>query len=152
MSTPLAPSRPCTLAAPIRRVVGALEQIPHSLLAIPLRLAVAAVFWRSAMTKLPNWETTVLLFQEEYKVPLLPPELAAYLATATELAAPVLLVLGLATRGAAAVLLGMTVVIQVFVYPGAWPTHLQWAAMLLVLLARGAGGFSLDALIARRLG
>jgi putative oxidoreductase len=140
------------LVTPIRRAVAALERIPYTLLAIPLRLAAATVFWRSAMTKLPNWETTVFLFEEEYKVPLLPPELAAYMATAVELAAPVMLVLGLATRAATAVLLGMTLVIQVFVYPGAWPTHLLWAAILLVLMARGAGGLSLDALIARRFG
>jgi len=82
---------------------------------------------------------------------MLPPEVAAYIATAIELTMPVLLVLGVLTRPAALVLLGMTAVIQVFVYPQAWPTHLQWAAMLLVLLARGPGTLSLDWLIRRRL-
>jgi putative oxidoreductase len=122
-----------------------------ALLAIPLRLGAAVVFWNSAMTKLPNWETTVTLFADEYQVPLLPPEAAASMATAIELTMPVLLVLGLLTRPAALVLLGMTAVIQMFVYPLAWSTHLQWAAMLLVLLARGPGTFSLDWLIRRRL-
>ena len=96
------------------------------------------------MTKLANWETAVALFADEYKLPLLPPQLAAYAAVTTELTMPVLLVLGLATRAAALALLGMTTVIEVFVYPQAWPTHIQWAAMLLVLLCRGAGKVSLD--------
>src|SRR5499426_1622860 len=134
------------LANAIRR----LESVPYALLAIPLRLAVATVFWNSAMTKLANWDTAVALFADEYKVPLLPPELAAWLAVSIELSAPVLLVLGLATRAAALVLLGMTAVIEIFVYPQAWPTHLQWAAMLLVLACRGAGQFSLDHWVRRR--
>jgi putative oxidoreductase len=125
--------------------------VSYAVLAIPLRLAVATVFWNSAMTKLVNWETTISLFAEEYKVPLLPPETAAYLATSIELAAPVLLVLGLLTRQVALVLLGMVAVIEIFVYPQAWPTHLQWAAMLLILLSRGAGAWSLDHVIGRRL-
>jgi putative oxidoreductase len=104
------------------------------------------------MTKLANWNTAVELFAEEYKLPFLPPELAAYLAVSIELAAPVLLVLGLATRGTALVLLGMTAVIEIFVYPQAWPTHIQWAAMLLVLLCRGAGRISIDHWIRGRLG
>lgn len=101
------------------------------------------------MTKLANWSTALALFTDEYKVPLLAPELAAYLAVTIELMTPVLLVLGLATRPAALVLLGMTAVIEVFVYPQAWPTHIQWAAMLLVLLCRGAGKVSLDHLLRR---
>ncbi|MGH8848786.1 MAG: DoxX family protein [Polaromonas sp.] len=117
---------------------------------MPLRLAVATVFWNSAMTKLASWETALALFTDEYRVPVLPPELAAYMAVSIELTTPVLLVLGLATRPAAAVLLGMTAVIEVFVYPLAWPTHIQWAAMLLVLLARGPGKISIDWLIRRR--
>jgi putative oxidoreductase len=112
----------------------------------------ATVFWNSAMTKLTNWETTVSLFTDDYKVPLLPPELAAYMALTIELTAPVLLVLGLFTRFSALVLLGMTAVIEIFVYPQAWPTHLQWVAMLLVLLARGAGTMSIDHWLWRRFG
>ena len=129
-----------------------LESVPYTLLALPLRAAVATVFWNSGMTKLASWDTTLSLFSEEYKLPLLPPEIAAYMSASIELTAPVLLVLGFFTRGAALVLLGMTTVIEIFVYPQAWPTHIQWAAMLLVLLCRGAGAFSLDYLIARRFG
>ncbi|HEV2041097.1 MAG TPA: DoxX family protein, partial [Casimicrobiaceae bacterium] len=108
-----------------------LDAVPYTVLAIPLRLAVATVFWNSGMAKLANWDTALALFTEEYKVPLLSPEVAAYLAATIELTTPVLLVFGLLTRPAAAVLLGMTTVIEVFVYPQAWPTHIQWAAMLL---------------------
>jgi putative oxidoreductase len=127
-----------------------LEGVPYAVLALPLRFAVATVFWNSAMTKLANWDTALELFREEYKLPLLPPELAATMAVSIELSAPVLLVLGLATRATALVLLGMTAVIEIFVYPQAWPTHIQWAAMLLVLLCRGAGSLSLDGAILRR--
>lgn len=140
-----------SVLAPVGRLIRWLESIPYALLAIPLRFAVATVFWNSAMTKLANWETAIFLFTEEYKVPLLPPEFAAYMATSIELTAPVLLVLGLATRPTALVLLGMTMVIEIFVYPQAWPTHLQWAAILLVLLCHGAGKLSLDHLFRRRL-
>jgi putative oxidoreductase len=135
----------------IERVVVALDRVPYFVLAVPLRVAVATVFWNSAMAKLANWDTTIELFTEEYKVPLLPPEIAANLALSIELTTPVLLVLGLLTRPAALVLLGMTTVIEIFVYPQAWPTHIQWAAMLLVLLCRGAGKLSLDHVLWRRL-
>ncbi len=128
----------------LARIRNRLEAVPYALLALPLRLAVATVFWNSGMTKLANWDTAVALFTDEYRLPLLPPELAAYIAASIELSTPVMLVLGLLTRPAAAVLLGMTVVIELFVYPLAWPTHIQWAAMLLVLLCRGAGALSLD--------
>jgi putative oxidoreductase len=142
---------PAPLLAAARRILHRLDSTPYSLLAIPVRFGAGVVFWKSAMTKLPNWESTVGLFAEEYKVPLLPPEIAAYMATAVELTMPVLLVLGLMTRPAALVLLAMTAVIQIFVYPDAWPTHLQWAALLLVLLARGPGKISFDWVIRRRL-
>ena len=134
------------------RVIRWLDGVPYSLLALPLRLAVATVFWNSGVTKLANWDTAVALFADEYHVPLLPPEVAAYVAAGIELTAPVLLVLGLFTRPAALVLLGMTTVIEVFVYPQAWPTHIQWAAMLLVLLCRGPGKLSIDHLLWRRFG
>jgi putative oxidoreductase len=133
----------------IDRIIGWLEKVPYSLLALPLRFAVATVFWNSAQTKLANWDATLSLFEDEYKVPLLPPDIAAHIAAAIELSTPVLLVLGLLTRPAALVLLGMTTVIEIFIYPQAWPTHIQWAAMLLVLLCRGPGGFSVDYLIRR---
>lgn len=134
----------------ITRLAGWLERVPYALLAIPLRIAVATVFWNSAMTKLANWETALDLFRDEYRLPLLPPELAAYMAVSIELTTPVLLILGLATRPAAFVLLGMTTVIELFVYPQAWPTHIQWAAMLLVLLCRGAGTWSVDHWLRKR--
>jgi putative oxidoreductase len=141
-----------TAAARVGRVIGALERVPYSLLAIPLRLAVATVFWNSAMTKLANWDATLQLFEDEYKLPLLPPDIAATIGASIELSTPVLLVLGFLTRPVALVLLGMTSIIEIFVYPLAWPTHIQWAAMLLVLLCRGAGTFSLDHLLRRRFG
>ncbi|WP_354675060.1 DoxX family protein [Cupriavidus alkaliphilus] len=143
------PRASATLAARVQRVVDRLDRIPYTVLAIPLRLAVATVFWNSAMAKLANWATAVELFREEYRLPLLPPELGASLAVSVELTAPVLLILGLATRPVALILLGMIASIQLLVYPQAWPTHIQWAAMLLVLLARGAGALSLDWLIRR---
>jgi putative oxidoreductase len=151
MSTLASPSSERPLTAMIGRVIRWLDSVPYSVLAIPLRFAVATVFWNSAMAKLANWETAISLFTEEYKVPLLPPDLAAYMAATIELTTPLLLMLGLATRPAAFVLLGMTTVIEVFVYPQAWPTHIQWAAMLLVLLCRGSGTLSLDHWLWRRL-
>jgi len=133
----------------LRKIVARLEAVPYSVLAIPLRLGVAWIFWSSAQVKLINWQRTIELFAEEYRVPLLPPEIAAAMTLSIEIACPILLVLGLFTRLAVLVLLGMTAVIQIFVYPEAWPTHLQWAAMMLVLLCRGAGAFSLDRLLRR---
>jgi putative oxidoreductase len=146
-----APARSPALTL-ISRVLHWPEGVPYTVLAIPLRLAVATVFWSSAMTKLANWDTAIALFVDEYKVPLLPPELGAYLAVSIELTTPVLLIAGLFTRFAALVLLGMTTVIEVFVYPLAWPTHIQWAAMLLILLCRGPGRLSIDHLLWRRFG
>jgi len=131
-------------------VIAHLERVPMALPEIVFRVAPALVFWRSAQTKLANWDLTVALFQDEYKVPVLPPELAAYLAVAVELAGPILLVLGLATRLGAAAMLGMTLVIQVFVYPQSYPDHLLWAGPLLYLLLRGPGVVSIDHLIRRR--
>ena len=128
----------------ILRVRAWLEAVPYSVLAVPLRLGVAWIFWSSAQVKLINWQRTLDLFAEEYRVPILPSELAANMAFAIEITCPILLVLGLLTRFAVVVLLSMTAVIQTFVYPEAWPTHLQWTAMMLVLLCRGAGTFSLD--------
>ena len=146
-----ATSRRWPLLAAIDKTIALLERVPYTLLALPLRVGAAAVFWNSAMAKLANWDTTIELFTDEYKVPLLPPEFAANLALSIELTTPVLLVLGLLTRAAALVLLGMTTVIEVFVYPLAWPTHLQWAAMLLMLLCRGAGKISLDHIVWRQI-
>jgi putative oxidoreductase len=149
--TKVGASKPPLLLAIVERAIGLLDSVPYTLLALPLRVGAAAVFWNSAQAKLANWETTIELFTEEYKVPLLPPELAAHMALGIELATPVLLVLGLLTRATALVLIAMTAVIEIFVYPQAWPTHIQWAAMLLVLLCRGPGRLSLDHLLWRHL-
>ena len=143
-------SNPADGCSVFQRAVQLLERVPYWLLAIPLRLAVATVFWNSAMTKLANWDAALELFREEYRLPVLPPDVAAHITVSIELSMPVLLVLGLGVRPAALVLLGMTSVIEIFVYPQAWPTHIQWAAMLLVLLCRGAGALSLDHLIRQR--
>jgi len=134
----------------LRRARSLLENVPYTWLALPLRFAIATVFWNSSMAKLANWDTALALFSGEYQLPLIPPEIAAYMAVTIELSTPVLLALGLMTRLAAFVLLGMTAVIEIFVYPLAWPTHIQWAAMLLVLLCRGAGALSIDHLLWRR--
>ena len=108
----------------------------------------------SGRTKVDGWlsvsENAVALFADEYRVPLLSPELAAHLATYAEHLFPVLLVLGLFTRFSALALLGMTAVIQIFVYPAAWATHLSWAGLLLYLAGRGAGTWSLDRLLGIR--
>jgi putative oxidoreductase len=130
----------------------ALDAVSYTWLALPLRFAVATVFWSSAMAKLANWETTLSLFADEYQLPLIQPEIAAYLATSVELSTPVLLVAGLLTRFAALILLGMTAVIEIFVYPMAWPIHIQWAAMLIVLLCRGPGALSVDHWLTIRFG
>lgn len=133
------------------RLLSALERIPYTLIAIPLRFALATVFWNAAMTHLANWQATMYLFENDYRLPFLAPHPAAYLAVAIEVSTPVLLAIGLLTRVACAALLGMVTVIEVFVYPLAWPTHIQWAAMLFVLLARGPGMLSVDGWIRRRL-
>lgn len=128
--------------------------VPHDLLALVDRIAIAAIFWLSGRTKVEGWltltDSAYALFRDEYRVPLLPPELAAHLAAYAEHLFPLLLVLGLGTRFAALALLGMTAVIQLFVYPDAWPTHLSWAGLLLYLVGRGAGRLSLDHALALR--
>lgn len=117
------------------------------LLLFSARLFPAAIFWQSGQTKLDGWrlsDSAVYLFQEEYSLPLIDPELAARLAMGAEHLFPLLLVLGLATRLSALALLGMTLVIQCLVYPQAWPTHGTWAVAWLLLIHSGPGRFSLD--------
>lgn len=125
--------------------------LPEALLLLVARVGIAAVFFLSGRTKVTGLlelkPSTYTLFRSEYALPLIPPEWAAHLATYAEHLFPLLLVLGLLTRPAAAALLGMTLVIEVFVYPDAWPVHLTWAGLLLPLLAYGAGTWSLDRLI-----
>jgi putative oxidoreductase len=122
--------------------------MPLDLLLLVQRLGIAAVFFQSGRTKVEGLftipQTTVDLFELEYALPLLPPKLAAYLAAGAEHLFPVLLVLGLFTRLSAAALFGMTLVIQIFVYPDAWPTHLSWVGLMLPLIALGGGRFALD--------
>ncbi len=126
--------------------------VNHASLALIDRIAIAAIFFLSGRTKVDGFltvsEGAYTLFREEYKVPLVSPEIAAHLAAYAEHFFPILLVLGLFTRLSALALLGMTLVIQIFVYPDAWPTHLSWAGLLLYLVGRGAGPFSLDRLLA----
>lgn len=127
------------------------ERIPYSFVALVARFAVASVFWRSGQTKVEGFfrlkDNTFYLFREEYMVPLISPDLAAYLSTIAEHVFPVLLIVGLASRLSALGLLFMTAVIQVFVYPDGWPEHILWASALLLILARGPGAISLDHLI-----
>ena len=122
--------------------------VPEALLLLVARLGIAAVFFQSGRTKVEGLLTisdgTYELFRTDYALPLIPPEVAAHAATYAEHLFPILLVLGLFTRPAALALLGMTTVIQLFVYPDAWPTHLSWAGLLLPLIARGGGKWSLD--------
>jgi putative oxidoreductase len=126
------------------------ERIPYAIIALTARLAVADVFWRSGQTKVSGFsirEETFYLFREEYKVPLLPPDLAAYLSTVGEHVFPILLFLGLASRLSALGLLAMTMVIQLFVVPGGWPEHILWLSLLALIIARGPGAISIDRMI-----
>jgi len=130
-------------------VAGSLSRwIGHDVLAIASRISIAAIFFLSGRTKVEGLlaitDGTYELFRTEYKLPFVPPEIAAHLAAYAEHLFPALLVLGLFTRLSALALLGMTLTIQVFVYPDAWPTHLSWAALLLYLIGRGAGALSFD--------
>ncbi|MBS4079761.1 DoxX family protein [Pseudomonas rustica] len=151
----------------ITRAIALLERIPQSLIAFIARFAIAAVFWKSGQTKVEGlaidlidgtfqlgWprlaDSTIPLFTSEYHVPLLSPEIAAHMAAFAEHFFPVLILVGFATRFSAMALLGMTLTIQLFVYPDAYPTHGTWAAVLLYLMATGPGKLSIDHLIARR--
>lgn len=133
----------------LQRLAHTAQQwIGHDVLALCSRIALAAIFWQSGQTKVEGWlmvtDSAVALFETEYALPLIPPVLGAHLAAYAEHFFPVLLVLGLFTRLGALGLLGMTAVIQIFVYPQAWPTHLSWASLMLYLLAHGGGRWSLD--------
>ena len=128
-------------------VLSLLERFPLSLLQLVFRFSIASVFWKSGQSKIASWDTTILLFTNEYHVPVLSPQFAATMAASFELGCSVLIFFGLLTRLATLPLLGMVFVIQAFVYPENWVEHLTWAAMLLFLLTRGAGAISLDRLI-----
>lgn len=160
MNTNFAPS-PAT-ARPAAGIVStriaalhalAARLLPASVQLLAARLGIAAIFFLSGRTKVEGWftlkDSTIDLFRYEYMLPLIPPEIAAPMATFAEHALPLLLVAGLFTRFAALGLLAMTAVIEIFVYPQAWPTHLSWAALLLPLIAQGGGKLSLDQLLKR---
>jgi putative oxidoreductase len=135
------------------RRVGALagRLLPQTFLLLVARCGIAAVFFQSGRTKVTGFltltDSAYQLFRTDYALPFIPPVPAAHLAAYSEHLFPILLVLGLFTRPAAAALLGMTAVIEVFVYPDAWPTHLSWAGLLLPLIAYGGGAWSLDRLL-----
>ena len=126
------------------------DHLPHDVVALAARIFPAVVFWQSARTKVDGLtikDSTYFLFEQVYALPLIPPAIAAQLATVAEHLLPVLLVLGLFARVGALGLLGMTAVIQIFVFPEAWVTHGLWATALLVVLAQGPGRVSLDHLL-----
>ena len=131
----------------IQKLNLTLSAIPNTLVALGLRVFPALVFWQSGQTKVEGFaikDSTWFLFEHEYALPLIPHEAAAVMATVAEHLLPMQLILGLFTRLSAVGLLGMTAVIQIFVYPDAWMTHGLWAAPLLALVARGPGRLSLD--------
>jgi putative oxidoreductase len=128
----------------LSRALTALGRFPLPLIQMLFRLAIAAVFLKAGLNKLASWELTVQLFADEYQVPVLPAEVAATMAASFEIGCSILLALGLATRLATLPLLGMIAVIQTFVYPGAYAEHLTWASILLFLLTRGGGPWSVD--------
>ncbi|MPQ85592.1 DoxX family protein [Pseudomonas sp. MAFF 730085] len=153
----------------VKQAIALFENIPYSLIAFLARFSIAAVFWKSGQTKVEGFAIDVIsgtfqwgeprlaastlpLFRSEYQVPLLSPEVAAHLATFAEHFFPVLILVGFAARFSALALIGMTLVIQLFVYPDAYPTHVTWVALLLLLVAKGPGRLSIDHLIARRHG
>jgi putative oxidoreductase len=131
-------------------LVDLLDAIPFAVIGLIARLATFSVFMHSGTQKLSDWHATLSLFENEYHVPLLPPHLAAYLATTIEIGGAILVLLGLGTRVSVVVLLGMVSVIQIFIYPEAWPDHIQWLAFMFVLLAGGPGALSIDAYIRQK--
>jgi len=138
----------------IRSVLAALERFPLPIVVLAMRIGVGMVFFKSALTKLDDgWmvsDSAVALFQDEYKVPILPPALAAGLGTLNEFFCSLMVILGLGARLGAAALLALTAVIQFLVYPGNWAEHLMWASLLAYVLTRGPGPVSADYLIARQ--
>ena len=128
-----------------------LGRFPLSILQLGMRIGIGMVFFNAGLLKYKSFEFAIKLFEDEYKVPLLAPALAARIAMINELTTSTLLFLGLATRLATLPLLGMISVIQIFVYPGAWPDHVLWGSILIFLLTRGPGPFSIDYFIERYL-
>ena len=124
-----------------------LGRFPLSLLQLGMRIGVGLVFFNAGLLKYRSFEFAIKLFEDEYKVPILAPAVAARIAMINELTTSTLLFLGLATRLATLPLLGMMSVIQIFVYPSAWPDHVLWGSILIFILTRGPGPFSIDYLI-----
>lgn len=149
MNLSYAPPASPSLAVRAGAVLDTLGRFPIWALELMFRVGVGAVFFKSGLVKIQSWEATVGLFRDEYRVPLLPPEIAAYLGTAAELICPILIIAGLAARLGAAALLGMTFVIQLFVYPENWAEHLIWAGLLTYVVTRGPGTVSADHWIAQ---
>jgi putative oxidoreductase len=131
-------------------LIALVGRFPLSIHQLLFRLAIAGVFLQAGLTKISSWESTVALFADEYRVPVLAPHLAAAMAASVEVGGSVLLLIGLGTRLAALPLIGMILTIQLFVYPQAWSEHLVWGSILLLLVTRGGGAISLDHVIARR--
>ena len=152
MNTHALPTQPPAWRTRLLALVA--RTVPDDRIALARRFGVGSIFFLSGRTKVDGGlnvsDTAVLLFEQDYALPLIPPVWAAHLATYAEHLLPLMLFLGLGTRLGALGLLGMTVTIQVFVYPAAWPTHLSWAAPLLYLLAHGGGRWSLDHLLFKR--
>jgi putative oxidoreductase len=138
--------------AALENVLGLLDRVPLSFMLLCARVATFSVFFRSGLVKLADWNATLQLFQTEYKVPVIPPDIAAYMSASMELGLSSLILVGLATRLSVLGLLGMVSVIQIFVYPMAWPDHIQWLAFMMFILFRGPGVVSLDYCLARLLG
>lgn len=139
----------------VTKAIGLMEAVPYSLIALLARIIIGLVFFKSGLTKIDGFalkDATFYLFAEEYKVPFIPPVLAAYMATAAELTMPWLIWFGFGARFAALALLGMTGVIQTFVYPDAYMTHGLWAVTLLVIVKFGAGTLSVDHMIRTSVG
>ena len=153
LQMPVMETDPMQLPLQDRLTALAAQALPLSLLLLVQRIGIAAIFFFSGRTKVEGWftitDSAYELFRTEYSGVPLPSDLATVMATVSEHLFPVLLVLGLFTRLSALALLGMTLTIQVFVYPDAWPTHLSWAGLLLPLVAMGGGKVSLDRLLFR---
>ncbi len=135
----------------VERILTLLNKAPFSLIILVARCATFSVFFRSGLVKISDWNATLMLFQDEYKVPILPPNIAATMAASMELGLSWFVLLGLFTRVGVLGYFGMIFVIQTFVYPMAWPDHIQWTGFMIFILCRGPGKFSLDHLIGRAL-
>jgi putative oxidoreductase len=137
----------------IKNMIDLMGRIPQSFISLLARIVIGLTFFLSGLTKIDGFHVTdaaIFLFMEEFKLPFVSPWIAAHMAAAMELTMPLLLFVGFATRFAALALLGMTLVIEIFVYPEAYVLHGLWAVALLSLIKHGAGTISVDDLIKSR--